>query len=567
MGPITYLLHKLEQEQTTLARENLQSGKQVHLIKNEQAPDHVYLKGRVEGNFNYFYTTAMSLDVNEQGEVTVRTVCGCYERRQKLMCTHCAALLLYATGGELQETDISPEDFYIPTAVTPPQNEESYTPVAPAQDDVPDTPVFPDEDFTAAVEITQPSDEEFPPAPTSDSALSPVAEAKPFTPKSMEILLGQDLETQEDVYWYPNDTAQVLNTNTGIIGTMGTGKTQMTKSLVTQLYQKSCHNYDGSPLGILIFDYKGDYNENHPDFIRMTNARVYRPFHFPLNPFYLSLGKNNKPALPLHVASTFTATIGKIYHLGDVQKQTLLDCIRDAYLAQGIRPESPITWNRRAPTFQNVYEQYDKAVLKKGDSLGSAMKRLQNFQIFEGDPMRTRSLGDLLRGVVVMDLSQYDPDIQDLIVAITLDLFYAYMKTLSSSSTDGRYRQVRQIILVDEADNFMGADFPSLRKILKEGREFGIGTILSTQFLNHFITGDDDYSSYIFTWIVHRVANLKSSNVEYVFGTKAKTQDHEEISEEIKNLQKHQSMVKVGQQTARIQDLPFWKLMAEASPQ
>lgn len=40
--------------------------------------------------------------------------------------------------------------------------------------------------------------------------------------------------------------------------------------------------------------------------------------------------------------------------------------------------------------------------------------------MFEGDPSQTVSLFDLLNGVIVVDLSGYDADIQSLIVAITL---------------------------------------------------------------------------------------------------------------------------------------------------
>ena len=88
-----------------------------------------------------------------------------------------------------------------------------------------------------------------------------------------------------------------------------------------------------------------------------------------------------------------------------------------------------------------------------------------------------------MKGVVVIDLSGYDADIQSLIVAITLDLFYSQMQAAGSSKLNNKYRQITKLILVDEADNFMSEGFPALKKILKEGREFGVGTILSTQFL------------------------------------------------------------------------------------
>ena len=101
-----------------------------------------------------------------------------------------------------------------------------------------------------------------------------------------------------------------------------------------------------------------------------------------------------------------------------------------------------------------------------------------------------------------------------------------------------------------------------MKKILKEGREFGVGTILSTQFLKHFGNGDDDYAKYILTWVVHNVSDLKNSDVDFVFKTEAKSQDSVMLYNSIKALEKHHSIVKIGtEKHVYVEDLPFWKLM------
>ena len=133
-----------------------------------------------------------------------------------------------------------------------------------------------------------------------------------------------------------------------------------------------------------------------------------------------------------------------------------------------------------------------------------------------------------------------------MIVAITLDLFYSQMQAVGSSKMDQQYRQLTKFILVDEADNFMSEGFPALKKILKEGREFGVGTILSTQFLNHFGSGEDDYSKYILTWVVHNVADLKFSDIEFVFKVEGKSSEGQILFNDIKSLDKHQSIIKIG---------------------
>ena len=389
---------------------------------------------------------------------------------------------------------------------------------------------------------------------------------EPLVPKSMKILLGTDKKTGEPIYLMPNDTDQVLNNNIGIIGTMGTGKTQFTKSLVSQLCRAQADNFDGTPLGILIFDYKGDYNESKPDFMEMTKAKVIQPYRMPFNPLSLNLKENNNKALlPKHTANAFKDTLSKIYNLGPKQEGILFDCIMSAYEKQGIDPGNKSTWKRPAPTFNMVYEEYKQSnSFNDNDKLAVVMKKLEGFEIFTPDPMKAVPLSKLLRGVVVIDISDYDEDIQNLVVAITLDLFYAQMQTFGSSKTNGRYRQLKTFILVDEADNFMKMGFPSLRKIMKEGREFGVGIILSTQSLTHFCTGEDDYSKYIITWVIHKVNDLNRRNIEAVLNQAQKSMELEDTFLAIKELKKHESIVKIsGNEPAEMNDKPFWELYKE----
>ena len=382
--------------------------------------------------------------------------------------------------------------------------------------------------------------------------------------RQMEILLGKN-EQEEEIYLLPNNTDCVLNNNIGIIGTMGTGKTQFTKSLITQLYRSQKNNYDGTPLGILIFDYKGDYNLSKKDFVSVTDANVMRPYRIRYNPFSLNQRKQDIPLMPLHIANTFTDTISRIYNLGSKQTSILLESIIEAYRQQGIFPENDRTWNRPAPTFEQVYQIYEESNTGNvRDSLSAVMSKLHNFVIFEPDPLKTVSLTGLLKGTVVIDLSGYDEDIQSLIVAITLDQFYSQMQAGGSSQTNGRYRQLKTFIFVDEADNFMKMGFPSLRKILKEGREFGVGVILSTQSLNHFYSSNDNYSKYMNTWVIHNVSDLNRRDVEFVLKQPQKSEELETLYMSIKGLKKHESIVKISNdKPIMMKDKAFWQLYNE----
>lgn len=380
--------------------------------------------------------------------------------------------------------------------------------------------------------------------------------------RNMQILFGVNEKNNKEVYWYPNDTDKVFHTNTGIIGTMGTGKTQFTKSMITQIYRESKYNVDGKNVGILIFDYKGDYNKSKTDFIEATNANVYELYHLPFNPLSVIKAKNSKPMLPLHTANSLKVTLAKAFGLGIKQETLLRDLIMEAYEKRGIIKNKPDTWDNPAPTLKDVYDIYVNRDDLKEDSLYAAFSNLIDFEIFEPDPLETKSLFELIDGVTVIDLSGYDPDIQNLVVAITLDLFYSQMQAYGHSGVQGNLRQLNKMILVDEADNFLSKDFETLKKILKEGREFGVGTILSTQLLSHFSTGENKYSDYILTWVVHNVAEINPKDAKYIFNAQAKS-DQEMICNKIKSLSKHYSLVKMGDSDRPIfmKDRAFWELV------
>lgn len=378
--------------------------------------------------------------------------------------------------------------------------------------------------------------------------------------KPLEILFGTNVENGDKVIWFPTSTNKVLHTNTGIIGTMGTGKTQFTKSLVAQLKKNSDQNLFKTPIKVLIFDYKGDYIKD--DFVKATGAKVYDLFHLPYNPLSLFITQPIKPLLPVHTSSTLTDTISTAFNLGPVQAITLKDLIMDAYASKGILKADSSTWNKPAPTFSDLFELFSQKDGLKIDSLYAALKDLYDTEVFEPDATKTIPLFDLIEGITVINLSGYNDSIQNLVVAITLDNFYNQMQMSGHSRIQGNIREITRMILVDEADNFLSKDFKAIKKILKEGREFGVGTILSTQFLSHFSTNDNDYANYILTWVIHNVSELSSKEIRMIFNTQSKMEE-ENIMSQIKKLEKHHSVVKgIGKEPILMRDKAFWELFS-----
>ena len=384
----------------------------------------------------------------------------------------------------------------------------------------------------------------------SNSVLAATQEVAPLL-----VLLGHDSLRHEPLYWEPTNTAKFMNTNTGIIGTMGTGKTQFTKSLITQLIRNQNANVNSAPIGILIFDYKSDYTDD--EFCNATNATKLRLDRIPYNPLSLY---GDMPKLPLHTATSFTETMAKAFGLGHKQQLRLRKLILDAYEGAGIAQGNSSTWSLPAPTLASVWNLFINQEKVEEDSLYAALDSLVSYEIFEPNPLEVQSLYEILNDVTVIELAGYSPQVQNLVVALTLDLFYSQMQKRGKPTIKGDFRQITKMILVDEADNFMKEDFPSLRKILKEGREYGVGVILSTQDITHFKTGENNYASYILTWLIHRVSEIKNADIKAIFNKDDKG-EQEELMETIRRLEKHCSLYIDGNKHVRkMRDKAFWEL-------
>lgn len=381
----------------------------------------------------------------------------------------------------------------------------------------------------------------------------PALPLKKHAATGMQITFGDDA-TGSRVIWQPNNTASTLNTNTGIIGTMGTGKTQFTKSLVYQMINSPDNRGD---IGFLIVDYKSDYVDSQ--FVAATRAKVFKLYKLPYNPLALF---GDLPMLPVHTAAGFTDTMGRAFNLGQKQRLRLQNTVLRAYEAAGIHADKPQTWSRPAPTVQDLWDEFTTGTdsAPEEDSLYAALSKLASFQVFEPDATAVQSLYGLISGAVVIEVAGYPPDVQNLVVGLTLDLFYAQMQRHGKPSVSGDFRQITKMILVDEADNFMSQNYPALRKILKEGREYGVGLILSTQFLGHFKSESDSYSDYILTWVIHKVSNINAQGIAAVFNVAEKA-EQQNLMNTVRKLEKHQSLYINGQkEITSIHDLPFFKL-------
>jgi hypothetical protein len=357
-----------------------------------------------------------------------------------------------------------------------------------------------------------------------------------FVPRSLELNIS--------------DT-RLNHLNMGVVGDLGTGKTQLLKSIILQISRARGANRGIAPR-FLIFDYKRDYSSD--DFVRATGARVVRPERLPLNLFDTSTME--QAAAPwLQRFRFFADVLDKIYPgIGPVQRDKLKKAVRAAYdKSEGGNP----------PTLYDIHATYTEMVEGKADSILAIIEDLVDMEVFAPSVEQTIPFDQFLDGVVVIALDALGQDdrSKNMLVAVMLNLFYENMLRSTKRpflGTDPQLRAIDSYLLVDEADNIMRYEFDVLRKLLLQGREFGTGVILASQYLRHFKVNATDYRDPLLTWFVHKVPNVSAGDLS-ALGLASSLGD---LAERVKTLKNHECLYKSYDVPGEvIRGLPFFEIM------
>jgi DNA phosphorothioation-dependent restriction protein DptH len=215
------------------------------------------------------------------------------------------------------------------------------------------------------------------------------------------------------------------------------------------------------------------------------------------------------------------------------------------------------------PTLRDVHTAYHDIVDGKPDSPMSIIGDMLDMEIFEEDQSKVLPFDDFLDGVVViaLDALGQDDHSKNMLVAVMLNMFYENMLKTPKRPFVGKDPQLRAIdsyLLVDEADNIMRYEFDVLRKLLLQGREFGTGVILASQYLRHFKAGGTDYREPLLTWFIHKVPNVTAAELS-ALGLSVTAS---EMAERVKSLGNHQCLYKSFDSPGEfIRGYPFYELV------
>lgn len=348
-------------------------------------------------------------------------------------------------------------------------------------------------------------------------------------------------------YW-PSNT-ELNQMNIGVVGDLGTGKTQLLKALVYQLREGSRASQE-TPLSMLIFDYKRDFQS--PDFLEAVGGKVLKPYRIPINIFALRDGYS--PLAAYQRAQQFVNVLDKIYgNIGPVQTDRLVTSIVNLYKEKQGGP----------PTLAEVLAAYSDG--QKPDAVTSILKPFILGEIFSDDPEEMMSFEDMMDDkVVVVALNDFgtDDNGKNALVVLFLNLYYDYMLNATKWPFVGSSPQLRRLnsfLLVDEAVNIMKYNFPVLMNLMLQGREFGFGVILASQYLDHFKKDGCNYGQPLLTWFLHKVPSVTLKELQQL-GLPNVTAD---IAGKISSQKVHHALYSSLNFSGKfIEEVPFFKLFS-----
>jgi len=294
----------------------------------------------------------------------------------------------------------------------------------------------------------------------------------------LSISLGNRVNSDDEVIHKVNAPGQAPHI--AIMGRNGTGKTRTALSILMNIKKKTHYN-----IPMMIFDYaKGDI-ANNKQFIDYTNSIVFRlpGDQIPLSP--LSITIDDEYSIPLS-ARRFRDTIKSVVRLGTIQSGRCLDIITELYNLNH-NPE---------PTLEDLLDftrEYYSINNQDEDTLFACIKNLGSFPLFSVENNNPNEY--LFGNSSVIDIHKLPEELRKLTTFLILDKLYSEFMALPDSPLDENgNRQIRMIILIDEAHHFLPCRQETLQNLVREARSKGVLIMLLSQSPDDF-----DQPKYNFT--------------------------------------------------------------------
>ncbi|MFJ8099438.1 type IV secretion system DNA-binding domain-containing protein [Lysinibacillus sp. NPDC096212] len=305
---------------------------------------------------------------------------------------------------------------------------------------------------------------------------------KRFNPISNIILeLGEYNENSISITWNDKDhTGQHI----GITGKTGAGKTQFALEIISQIKEQN------ESMNIIFFDYaKGDVAANKK-FSSLIGANIIDLANdgIPYNPFFMEDVNDQKIE---ELKEIFTSIQKRI---GPKQSLDLFDIFQKAY-EKYEEPDLSLI-------YQLMIQIYDEQGKNK-DVLVELFHKLNIPRIFPdyNNQNLFRTLSDKN---IIFDLHNIDSHmkVKELVTFLILNKIYMESIRLPDSKINEKtgMREMRTLVVIDEAHNYLDANNRILERMLRELRSKGVAVVLLSQGFDDLVQKQFDYSSML-NWI------------------------------------------------------------------
>jgi DNA sulfur modification protein DndE len=329
---------------------------------------------------------------------------------------------------------------------------------------------------------------------------------------AIDTVVGVDVQTGQRVVLALNDTTQHPNPHVAIAGKPGVGKTQLLLKLLADIRQQTDY-----ATNLIIIDYKGDIAANER-FVELVQARAYNlpGDQLPINPFVMLEYDEKSLTLSTREKAESFASIDARF--GTVQKGNLAQAIRAAY-------DERKQQARRFPDFREVFAcaaaRY-KADGKQDDTLIEVLRDLSQFQLFWEHSNPSDPLDSVMQHTFVVDLHGL-PVLKELVAYIVIERLYKEMSALPDSAVDGGRREVRTVLVIDEAHNYLPQRNLFLEKVIREGRSKGVACFFASQSPGDYVQKAFNFRELLGAFLTFQCDGATAAEIQELLGCDART--------------------------------------------
>lgn len=308
-----------------------------------------------------------------------------------------------------------------------------------------------------------------PRGPDDSAARAPAPEpVRPAETERPKVFIGNATSgygQPREVWFDPQNPDQALNNpHISISGETGSGKTQAVKAIV--------HDCLAQDIPALILDFKDDYS--NPDYAAAEGFTVHDASFgaLPFNPMVPPVDPQSGRANPIAHVHELANMLQRIYKLGDQQAFQLREAMKETYEISGVgfKPFTPSS-DQEYLSFEAIGDVLRR---EEATTLLGRLSPVFDLGLFNESDART-GLDDLLSQPTVVRLSQLPGDqVKNAVAEFFLMALYGYL------IRQPQPHRLEQLLVLDEAWRLVNSPF--LEPLMREGRAFGLGVIIATQF-------------------------------------------------------------------------------------